>query len=157
MELGYRPAAQPQFRSGRQIDTASIGVGHPNAELRCCQPVSRHHAHQPGEQLHYAYDALDRLTNQSDSASYRVWDYDANGNRISEQSGATVYPYTIDTNSNRLLSVAGPVAKTYTYDAAGNPLGDGTRTFIWDAVGRLVELRSVAMPRNTCITLSASG
>ena len=93
----------------------------------------------PANNFNYAYDALDRLTNQSDSVSYRVWDYDANGNRISEQSGATVYPYTIDTNSNRLLSVAGPVVKTYTYDAAGNPLSDGTRTFIWDASGRLVE------------------
>lgn len=93
----------------------------------------------PVNNRNYAYDALNRLTNQSDSTSYRVWDYDANGNRISEQSGATTYPYTTDTNSNRLLNVAGPVAKTYTYDAAGNPLGDGARTFTWNAAGRLTQ------------------
>jgi RHS repeat-associated protein len=93
----------------------------------------------PANNRNYAYDALNRLTNQSDSTSYRVWDYDANGNRISEQSGATVYPYTIDTNSNRLLNVTGPVAKTYTYDAAGNPLDDGARTFTWNAAGRLTQ------------------
>ncbi|MDC8445886.1 MAG: hypothetical protein LV471_08200, partial [Nitrosomonas sp.] len=96
----------------------------------------------PVNNRNYAYDALDRLTNQSDSTSYRVWNYDANGNRISEQSGATVYPYTIDANSNRLLHVAGPVAKTYTYDAAGNPLGDGALTFSWNAAGRMVQAAS---------------
>ncbi|MBX3630971.1 MAG: RHS repeat protein [Nitrosomonas sp.] len=93
----------------------------------------------PANNRNYAYDALNRLTHQSDSTSYRVWGYDANGNRIGEQSGATVYPYTIDTNSNRLLTVAGPVAKTYTYDAAGNSLSDGTRSFTWNAARRLVQ------------------
>ena len=93
----------------------------------------------PANNFNYAYDALNRLTNQSDSTSYRVWGYDANGNRISEQSGATTYPYTIDANSNRLLNVAGPVAKTYTYDAAGNTLTDGTYDFAWNSAGRMVQ------------------
>jgi RHS repeat-associated protein len=88
----------------------------------------------------YEYDANDRLIRQTDTTTTKLWGYDANSNRTSEQSGATVYPYTIDTNSNRLLSVAGPVAKTYTYDAAGNPLGDGARTFTWNAAGRLTQI-----------------
>ncbi|MEZ5624971.1 MAG: RHS repeat-associated core domain-containing protein [Nitrosomonas sp.] len=94
----------------------------------------------PINNRNYAYDALDRLTNQSDNVSYRVWNYDANGNRISEQSGAAVYPYTIDANSNRLLNVAGPVAKTYTYDAAGNVIHDGPIQFTWNAAGRLKKI-----------------
>ncbi len=87
----------------------------------------------------YEYDANDRLIRQTDNTTTKLWGYDANSNRTSEQSGATVYPYTVDANSNRLLSVAGPVAKTYTYDAAGNPQGDGTTTFTWNAAGRLVQ------------------
>lgn len=94
----------------------------------------------PVNNRNYAYDALDRLINQSDSTSYRVWNYDANGNRISEQSGAAVYPYTIDANSNRLLAVAGPVAKTYTYDAAGNVIHDGQIQFTWNAASRLKKI-----------------
>ena len=39
--------------------------------------------------------------------------------------------------SNHLLDVAGPVAKAYSYDAAGNPLSDGTATFIWNAASQL--------------------
>ncbi|MDR4515568.1 MAG: hypothetical protein MRJ23_12930 [Nitrosomonas sp.] len=87
----------------------------------------------------YEYDANDRLIRQTGSTTTKLWHYDANSNRTSEQSGATVYPYTIDANSNRLLSVAGPVGKTYTYDAAGNPQGDGARTFTWNAAGRLTQ------------------
>jgi RHS repeat-associated protein len=88
----------------------------------------------------YTYDALDRLTGQSDSTSFRLWTYDANSNRTSVQSGSNLYPYTVDTNSNRLLSVAGPVSKTYTYDAAGNSLNDGIAAYTWNAAGRLLQV-----------------
>ena len=94
----------------------------------------------PANNRNYVYDALNRLTNQSDSASYRVWGYDANGNRTSEQSGATTYPYTIDANSNRLFNMAGPLAKTYAYDAAGNIIHDGQIQFTWNAAGRLKKI-----------------
>lgn len=85
----------------------------------------------------YDYDALDRLTSQSDNDGFKLWAYDANSNRTAAQFGGTVYPYTIAAASNRLTNVAGPVAKNYTYNAAGHPLSDGTTTFTWNAVGKL--------------------
>ena len=86
----------------------------------------------------YDYDALDRLTSQSDNSGFKLWGYDANSNRTTAQFGATGYPYTIASTSNRLQTVAGPVMKTYSYDAAGNPLSDGATTFTWNAAGKLL-------------------
>lgn len=85
----------------------------------------------------YDYDALDRLTSQSDNDGFKLWAYDANSNRTAAQFGGTAYPYTIAAASNRLTNVAGPVAKSYTYNAAGYPLSDGTATFTWNAAGKL--------------------
>ena len=85
----------------------------------------------------YDYDALDRLTSQSDNNGFKLWEYDANSNRTTAQFGGTGYPYTIAGTSNRLTSAAGPVAKNYSYDAAGNPLSDGATTLTWNAAGKL--------------------
>lgn len=91
----------------------------------------------PGYNRSYDYDALDRLTSQSDNSGFKLWNYDANSNRTQAQFGATAYPYTIASDSNRLMTVAGPAVKTYSYDAAGYPLNDGTATFTWNAAGKL--------------------
>ena len=85
----------------------------------------------------FDYDINNRLTNQSDNTSFKIWSYDANSNRTQYEAGSATYAYTIANNSNRLQTVSGPVAKTYTYDAAGNPLSDGQTTFTWDAGGKL--------------------
>ncbi|MBP6076795.1 MAG: RHS repeat protein, partial [Nitrosomonas sp.] len=85
----------------------------------------------------FDYDALDRLTGQTDNTSFKLWNYDANSNRTNAQFGSTNYAYTNSGTSNRLQAVTGPVAKTYSYDAAGNPLSDGTATFTWNAAGKL--------------------
>ncbi|MBX9893671.1 MAG: hypothetical protein K2Y09_00620 [Nitrosomonas sp.] len=85
----------------------------------------------------YDYDALDRLTSQSDNNGFKLWAYDANNNRTAAQFGGTAYPYTIAAASNRLTNVAGPVAKHYSYNVAGHPLSDGATTFTWNAAGKL--------------------
>ncbi|NBQ68298.1 MAG: RHS repeat protein [Nitrosomonadaceae bacterium] len=85
----------------------------------------------------YDYDALNRLTSQSDNSGFKLWNYDANSNRTQAQFGAAGYPYSIASDSNHLMTVAGPVAKTYSYDAAGYPLSDGIATFTWNAAGKL--------------------
>ncbi|MBL8499394.1 MAG: RHS repeat protein, partial [Nitrosomonas sp.] len=86
----------------------------------------------------YDYDALDRLTSQSDNSGFKLWGYDASSNRTTAQFGGTGYPYTIASTSNRLANAAGPVMKTYNYDAAGHPLSDGATTFTWNAAGKLL-------------------
>ncbi len=85
----------------------------------------------------YDYDPLSRLTGQSDNTSFKIWSYDANGNRNREQSVSSNYPFELEATSNRLLNAAGPVAKTYHYDAIGNPLSDGATNFVWNAAGQL--------------------
>ena len=85
----------------------------------------------------FDYDVNNRLTNQSDNTSFKIWSYDANSNRTQYEAGSATYAYMIANNSNRLQTVSGPVAKTYTYDTAGNPLSDGQTTFTWDAGGKL--------------------
>ena len=100
------------------------------------------HAGQPAYDQHFGYDGLDRLTGFSSNPGAESYQYDANGNRTQTTLDANNYPYTYPTASNRLTSVAGPVSKTYSYDAAGNATADGGKTFVYDARGRLVEVRS---------------
>ncbi|GKS69654.1 type IV secretion protein Rhs [Nitrosomonas sp. PY1] len=85
----------------------------------------------------FDYDVNDRLTNQSDNTSFKIWSYDANSNRTQYEAGSATYVYTTAANSNRLQTVSGPMTKTYTFDAAGNPLSDGLTTFTWNAAGKL--------------------
>ncbi len=104
-------------------------------------PASRitnfNHAGQPALDHAFGYDAVDRLTQETDNIGASLWTYDLNGNRTSHQPGSNTYTYTYPASSNRLQSVSGPVSKTYTYDAAGNPLSDGTTAFTFNAAGRL--------------------
>ncbi|MEI2768664.1 MAG: RHS repeat-associated core domain-containing protein [Nitrosomonas sp.] len=91
----------------------------------------------------FDYDVNNRLTNQSDNTSFKIWSYDANSNRTQYEAGSATYAYTIANNSNRLQTVSGPITKNYTYDAAGNPKSDGQTTFTWNAGGKLAStLRS---------------
>ena len=46
--------------------------------------------------------------------------------------------YTVNSANNQ-MTARGNVS--YTYDAAGNLTSDGTRTFIWDALGRLKQVQ----------------
>jgi len=85
----------------------------------------------------FDYDVNNRLTNQSDNTSFKIWRYDANSNRTQYDAGSATYAYTIAANSNRLQTAQGSVTRTYTYDAAGNPKSDGQTTFTWNAGGKL--------------------
>ena len=85
----------------------------------------------------FDYDINNRLTNQSDNTSFKIWSYDANSNRTQYEAGSATYAYTIANNSNRLQTVSGPITKNYTYDAAGNPKSDGQTTFTWNAGRKL--------------------
>ncbi len=85
----------------------------------------------------FQYDGADRLTGYTAGKNQvNNYQYDANGNRTGNDVNSTHHSYTTDTASNRLLSVSGSTKK-YNYDNAGNPLKDGTNSFVWGADGRM--------------------
>ena len=81
----------------------------------------------------YNYDALDRLSldqRTTTATTSSTFTYDANGNRQSENLGSYAYL----ANSNRLSTTP---AGSITLDAAGNTLGDGTRSYTYNNAGHL--------------------
>jgi len=94
----------------------------------------------------FTYDALGRLltfsgyTSGSPSES-QSFTYSANGNRLTNTLNGVLQTYTYAASSNRLatVSVGGALVVSNTFDASGNTISDGTRTFNYDARGRLVQ------------------
>ncbi|MBK9218395.1 MAG: Ig-like domain repeat protein [Uliginosibacterium sp.] len=104
------------------------------------------------ESRRFGYDRLDRLLSQDVDASpsatntqqFRYsWDLAGNRSTYSYKDGTGSWTYTHSTpsSSNRLDSVTGSTGKlSYTYDEAGNPKGDGDKTYTWRASGWLDSL-----------------
>lgn len=107
---------------------------------------------------HYAYDAQDRLIaaaalQAGAPASFGRYFYDGAGNRLLSQEGivnqADTRSKTVRAayaeKSNRRLAAptteATPVV--IRYDAGGQPKTIGNREYLWDALGRLSEVREV--------------
>ena len=88
----------------------------------------------------FGYDALDRLTSFVNGTATTTYTYDTDGNRtrLSEPAGTTAYTYP--SGSNRLSSSSGHRSESDTYDATGNETSDGTRSFVYDARGRMASV-----------------
>jgi RHS repeat-associated protein len=112
----------------------------------------------------YAYDARDRLiavatthirkTTQvaepSPHVSFARYHYDANGNRLLFQEGfdqrdiqsgtlKTIYS-SVGDREKRASSSDGKQEQAW-HDATGQPESIGSRSFVWDALGKLLEVR----------------
>jgi RHS repeat-associated protein len=100
----------------------------------------------------FGYDRLDRLLSQdidttpsASNAQQVRYSWDLAGNRSTysykDGSGSWTYTHSTPSSSNRLASVTGSTGKlSYTYDEAGNPKGDGDKTYTWRASGWLDSL-----------------
>lgn len=84
----------------------------------------------------FGYDALNRL-DEEDSGSASTYTYDAVSNRLTKVSGSTTTT-TVPVDSNKISAVG---ANAYTYDAVGNITNDGTRSYVWDSLGHLREVK----------------
>ncbi len=100
----------------------------------------------------FAYDASGQLTSFSGFTSAspsesQTFTYDVNGNRLTATLNGVVRSHTYASGTNRLASVtqAGATVMINTFDAAGNTLSDGTRSFVYDARGRLVQSVSAGL------------
>jgi RHS repeat-associated protein len=89
----------------------------------------------------YAYDALDRLTAQTDTAT-TAYTYDPSGNRLSADHAGTLHPYTYQPQSNRLATLDG---QALTHDPAGHLTQDAQgRTHTYNQAGRLTAVHQGA-------------
>jgi RHS repeat-associated protein len=105
----------------------------------------------PASQQGFGYDALDRLTQFTNGAASQGFGYDAVGNRTGKTVNGTATPYAYAADSNRLVKVG---ATPYGYDAAGHLLANGSRSFSYDAGGRLA---GVTKPDGTVFTYAFNG
>lgn len=93
------------------------------------------------------YNAVGRITGFNATGNTAGFGYDANGNRSSSTrvlgSLSTSRTYTVGATSNRLsgftqsINGASNTSVTYGYNANGDLLGDGLRSYTYDAEGRL--------------------
>ncbi len=91
--------------------------------------------------IHYTYDGLLRLTEATASEGYDYgYSYDDAGNRTGVWlNGTRVLTQTFDA-ANQVVG--------WSYDAAGNLLDDGSSTYEYDALNRLVEQDGTANSYN---------
>jgi len=89
------------------------------------------------ESKRHTQDPLDRLLNASLDGNNTPlsWSYDRYGNRLS-QSGGGYTPQNLTYSGNRISSSG------FAYDAAGNLVWDGSRSFCYDAEGRMLRVVS---------------
>ena len=89
--------------------------------------------------LNYQYDELNRLTQETLSDGTTIsYAYDAAGNRTSKTVGSTVTNYTYD-DANELTAVNG---QAYTYEANGNLTSNGSKTFVYNEVNQLIQVKT---------------
>jgi RHS repeat-associated protein len=86
-----------------------------------------------------AYDGLDRLESLDNGATpQQAFTYDATGNRLAKTTPGSTATYGYAANSHKLTSDG---VQSRTVDAAGHGTAIGTRTFVYDDSGRMVEMR----------------
>jgi len=87
----------------------------------------------------FGYDNLDRLISDDPlnggTQPARSYAYDPNGNRLTSTLSGVLTTYDTPAASNRLASTT--TGASYTYDPIGNIVSDGTRTFAYNARGRM--------------------
>ena len=90
----------------------------------------------------YGYDSLYRLESAQLSGGAISWTYSPSGNMLTrtgtglDGSMTATLGYGEGSGPHALTSFMG---RTVSYDEAGRALEDGTRSFVWDARGRLYE------------------
>jgi RHS repeat-associated protein len=84
----------------------------------------------------FGYDALDRITSGSSSASSRGYTYNGDGNVLTE-TGTVAFTAAVARSSNQLTAVNGDIARSYSYDAAGDITGDGANSYTFNQRGRM--------------------
>jgi RHS repeat-associated protein len=90
----------------------------------------------------YVYDDLNRLLSATSSgtpAYSKSYTYDAIGNILTGDPGTYTYAGTGFANPHAVTSIG---STNYTYDNNGNVLTQGTKTFAWDYLNRLLTTKT---------------
>ncbi len=115
------------------------------------------HTKDRDEASGYAYDAFDRLiaagtvsSSPKGAATFDRYHFDVGGNRLLAQEGVASQSDMLGNtvkasyapDSNRWQGAEGNVEQVAaSYDAAGQPERIGARNYVWDALGKLLEVR----------------
>ncbi len=70
------------------------------------------------------------------SSAITVFEYDTTGNRVYGAGAGGERFYQVDPNSNRVTQVSGASNYSISYDFAGNVIGRGADSFVYDDMGR---------------------
>jgi RHS repeat-associated protein len=107
----------------------------------------------------FGYDVLDRLTSDTQiiggTQPVRGYTYDFTGNRLTSIVAGLVTNYTTPTTTNRLGNTSGGQVATYSYDSMGNIQSDDSRTFVYNARGRMSSV--TVSGQTTSYTINAFG
>ena len=96
------------------------------------------------EKNSYAYDALDRLLNETKNGTTTSYTYDSMGNRLTKKQGGVTTTYAYDLCNKLLSETTGSEVTEYAYDALGNLTAKtdstGVTTYAYDALNQLTEI-----------------
>lgn len=150
----YRHKVQKRDLAGRVLELSLSGNAQPIAFSYDCKGrmTSLDHPHLKGkftysqkgtlqaaeyddafghEEKQFTYNTQNQLIHESGANTYA---YDNLGNRRHVNGTA----YTLCQNTNRILEIEG---RKFTYDDSGNLLSDGIRTYGYDSLDRLTEVK----------------
>ncbi|MES1195947.1 MAG: RHS repeat-associated core domain-containing protein, partial [Steroidobacter sp.] len=115
-----------------------------------------------GTQSQRTYDEDGYLTTNS-SAGTSSYTFNADGSIATQTNDSSaslnltlgLETFTNAATSNKLSGISGAVTRTYSYDNVGHTLSDGTRTFTYNAAGRLTTATNAGV--TTTYTYNALG
>ena len=91
----------------------------------------------PAQSASFGYDGADRLYTVTKSGDNQSFGYDAVGNRSAQTRAGASYTLGYYGTANQLHTVSGSASRTLVYNGAGDLTSDGSKSFGYDAFGRL--------------------
>ena len=87
--------------------------------------------------FHFSCDGADRLYTVTKNGDNQSFGYDAVGNRSTQTRAGASYTLGYYGSANQLHTVSGSASRTLVYNGAGSLTSDGSKSFGYDAFGRL--------------------
>jgi len=132
--LSLRPVARQELATQPTQTHLNGSQGQPDAFVATIDATTRY--------LTYGYDNVDRLTGVTETLGNAYgYAYDPAGNRTDQYLNGVDIQHSQYDNANEAITVTSPTSTTIdSYDAAGNLTADGTNSYRYDPLNRLIAL-----------------
>jgi len=132
--LALRPVARQELATQPTQTHLTGSQGQPDAFVATIDATTRY--------LTYGYDNVDRLTGVTETLGYAYgYAYDPAGNRTDAYLNGVAVQHSQYDAANEAITVTTPQGATIdSYDAAGNLTVDGTNSYSYDPLNRLIAL-----------------